>query len=290
MSQSEGNGWRAHLSKNGVYVNLRALVGEHKFFHACPEGYTFRGISLYVGTGYDGGAAWVSQPGGPVELGTAYTIGAMLGLPSGAIPSYHFLDDGADNITVIAEYSAGVYQHMGWGNLLKAGAFTGGAYFFASCDFRLGAATACAPCSDSSTTMDGFSSAYFRADVDSFTGKWLNMVGLENKTGKNARSPFCNYNARGSGIWTALPYYGLSADDRPFGFQSAQVSLQNNRITLLPARIFVDRDSYGVSLLGTVPGLFYTTATDHGFDKASELQIGSDSYLLFPDFAVKKVG
>jgi hypothetical protein len=289
-SASEGAGWRAHLSKGAIYVNLRALVGEGHQFHRSGGSGSY-GIDMYTGTGYASGSAWRDQPGGPTEAGTAYTLGVSMPMPAGAIPSYHFFADDADNITVVTEYSAGDYRHMGWGTLTKSGAYTGGAFIFASGGYYVWLpgyfGVPCADCS----TLWYVSTSFFRADVDSFTGKWLGVTSVidDNVTGKRALSPICNYNVSGGAVNPDIPYYAADPSHMSASFQTSQVSIQNQQINLLPIRIFAERDTFGASLLGTVPSVYCCTATDHGFDKASTLQIGTDSYVMFPLFAVKKV-
>ena len=78
--------------------------------------------------------------------------------------------------------SAGLYTHLGWGTSLdKAGTFTGGPYFFGgspcgyygfdNTDSVEGAALNAGPPFWRSNF--GGSSAFVRADIDTFTGLWL---------------------------------------------------------------------------------------------------------------------
>src|SRR3984893_4712790 len=80
-SAAEGSGWRAHLHKSGVYVNLRAMRGEFGatiWPNALVGGIT-TGLGLSLGTGYDSSDAWYDQPGVPTYLlsGTSYPIGVL---------------------------------------------------------------------------------------------------------------------------------------------------------------------------------------------------------------------
>ena len=144
MSAAEGTGWRAHLSKGSVYVNLRASVGTDAATNTVWANTTYSiatlvGISIYTGTGYSGASAWNAQAGGPIAAGNA--AGAILTAYASAMPSYHFFDDGADNIVVVCEKTTNVYSHMGWGpSLTKAGTWTGGAYFFGTMGYFNGMA------------------------------------------------------------------------------------------------------------------------------------------------------
>ena len=103
-SASDGSGWRAHLHKSGVYVNMRAAANE-SIWPKTPgsgnwdsgAGY---GIGLYLGDGYSGAAAWSQQSGRPLRIDGSVS-GCGINLPSGSVAAYHFFDDGADNITIV---------------------------------------------------------------------------------------------------------------------------------------------------------------------------------------------
>ena len=246
LSQAEGSGWRAHLSKNGVFVNFRAFINEaNQFQMGTTNAYT--GISFYVGTGYNSGGAWNAQPGGPVVTGTSNHMGVVMRMTSGALPSFHLFDDGEDNITVVVEKSAGYFQHLGWGQLIKAGSFTGGAYFFGSdsCYFGWNESYYC-PFTNMS--YDGQPIFYVLADVDSFTGKWVTCDTSSSHTGKTAYSPVQGRSTFANN--TSIPGYGGY-------FQDHQTSTQNGQANLLPLRVYVARDTYGASLLGTVSNIYY---------------------------------
>ncbi len=136
LSQADASGWRAHLHKSGLYVNLRAAMNEKIWTKSTGAwdhslGY---GIGLYLGDGHDGGASWVEQPGRPLRTDTPpSTSGCGMNLPAGSVAGYHFFDDGLDNVIVVVEKSPGVFVHMGWGlRLADMGAPEDFPYFFAS--------------------------------------------------------------------------------------------------------------------------------------------------------------
>jgi len=102
-SVADGTGWRAHLHKSGLYVNLRAAMNEliwpengsyHDGLKGSTGGY---GIGLYLGDGYSGAAAWHEQSGRPVRPTDGSTAGCGANLPSGSVAAYHIFDDGADH-------------------------------------------------------------------------------------------------------------------------------------------------------------------------------------------------
>ena len=130
LNATDASGWRAHLHKNGLYVNMRAAMNESVWNYNHAAGY---GIGLYLGDGYSGAANWRSQSGGPIQTATTNTVGAGMQLGSGAVTAYHFFDDGADHIVVVVEKSPGLFVHMGWGpSLVKTGYTLDFPYFFGS--------------------------------------------------------------------------------------------------------------------------------------------------------------
>ena len=291
MSQAEGTGWRAHLSKGGVYVNMRATPGSETLWgyslYRTPQR---AGIGIYTGTGYNGSSAWNAQAGGPIGDGQTYTVGCIMQTDA-TILAYHFFDDGADNIVVVIERTSGIFGHMGWGpSLIKNGTWTGGAYFFAQlagysggeyADYYPGAGmTASCPFA----TADGQAAAasFVRADVDAFTGKWVgvNYYGdasaEKGYTGKLGQTPFGGYH----GPDTRIPVYTT--------FQDRLTSALNAQANLLPIRVYVERDAGGYSLIGDVPNIFLSNATENGFAPSTVYPLGSDNYMLFHNFAVLK--
>lgn len=296
MSQADGTGWRAHLSKGSVYVNLRATPGSETVWAGGASSTANQiGIGLYTGTGYSGASAWNAQAGGPIGSAVAYTVGAFMNLPVGSIVAYHFFDDGADNIVVVAERTSSNFTHLGWGtSLTKAGAWTGGGYFFASTSGFYASYTSVAypgtpngpsahPPFSYGDSVSGCC-AFVRADVDTFTGKWLGCGSVasaqQGYTGKRVASGYYNR----SGVVTMpseIPQYGAS-------FQARITSAMNSQANLIPIRLFAQRDTAGYSLIGDVPNLVLTNATDNGYAAGTVYPLGADNWMIFPNFAVLK--
>src|ERR1700680_4294442 len=117
-SAAEGGGWRGHLHKSGVYVNLRALRGEYgaTIWPSALTGGISTGLGLSLGTGYNGSNAWFDQAGVPtyLNLGTSYPMGLQgldtknpyIASPYSMAPftRYHFFETN-DNIVVVLERS-----------------------------------------------------------------------------------------------------------------------------------------------------------------------------------------
>lgn len=292
-SEADSLGWRSHVSKGGVYVNLRSNIGSGAsvWGHSIGNTTGYNGIGITVGTGFNGSNAWHNQAGCPLGNGQTYSVGAWMQLPSGSIVAYHFFDDGSDNVVCVVERTAGIFTHLGWGPLItKAGSWTGGGFFFGPISEYYGyitsgegssAATALCPCSQSDA--NGYACAFVRADVDAFTSKWVGISKVQTGsvsgyTGKHGASSI----EGGSTCHDEIPQCSAL-------FMARQTSSINSQANLIPIRIFAARDAGGFSLIGTVPGIFAANATDNGFSKGEEILIGADTYKLFPNFAVKKV-
>lgn len=302
LSASEGLGWRAHLHKSGNYVHLRAAENE-AVFQQTGSG-TAYGINLYTGTGFNPGQPWNNQTtGAPLGNGAAYPVGVNCYLSAGPFANYYFMTDSSgDNVVVVVAKTPGTFMHFGWGlSLVTAGTITGGAYFFGSSSGFNGNTsspgastpgyTTTAPCpgvnGDNITDLSVF---YVRADVDSFTGKWIsggpNLSANEGYTGKIGAS---SVRATGIASTNSVPSYAQS--DNATEFQALQTSAQDGRTNLLPVYLWANRDgtTTGFSLLGSLPTVFCSNGVGKGFSAASIYTIGSDNYIMFPNFAVLKV-
>ncbi len=295
MSAAAGTGWRAHLSKGGRYVNLRAMVNEHAdwAYHVATNGY---GIGLYLGDGYDGGVAWNLQSGGPLYTSTTDRVGAGMRLPSGAVSAYHFFDDGADHITVVVERTPGNCVHMGWGpSLAKTGYTWDCWYFYGSnpsyycgvdppdsipgCDL-----TAAAPMSHSFAYGGyNYTCAYVRVDSSIYAPLWVGIsesagsaYGNTGKTGHNALSVAQTTPA----LMSEIPQIGLMQQR---GWQTAFAGA-----LLLPLHCFVKSTTGRWIPVGYPPTVFFCGAVGHGFASGEVYAVGGVNYMLFPGFAVKK--
>lgn len=280
MSQSEGTGWRAHLHKGGNYVHFRAAVNEN--VHGQGQGYY---LAMYLGTAFSGGAAWNAQTGGP-DLG-GVTGMAMALVNGGPYLNFHFFSDASDNVTLVLERTSGVFVHLAFGTVAKAGSWTGGAWFTGSCPWVWSSNTGAsidgtlstASCPGAFNNYINSATGYVRADVDTFTGKWLfiGSAGGYGGTGKRVMTPIQGYQNPDSQI----PGYGTY-------WQKRQTSDMSGIANLLPVTLWAERDGGGASLLGSLPTIRYTNATSKGFVAGQEQTIGSNVWKFFPNFAVLK--
>ena len=307
LSATVGSGWRAHLDLHGNFVHMRAFINEGSTvpFASNANSSGNAGIALYLSTAFNSAVAWNLQPGSPpFQSGSSVNVvGCGMALPSGAIQNYFFFADATfDNIVVVIEKTPGVYVYVGWGlSIQKAGTFTGGPYFFGSqSGFYASFVTASNPSPGFLTSSfcpcshgdwggaSGFQSGYFRADVDSFTGKWIGLsdqiAANEGYTGKNAASPVFGQVAPPANV----PAYARSTNAAQWQFE--QTSSLDGRANLLPLLIWAARDASpgGYSPIGVVPNVFWCSGVGQGFSNAQEITLGAVTYKLFPNFAVIK--
>src|ERR1700683_2483042 len=299
MSAAEGSGWRAHLHKDGNYVHLRAAENEQPWLVGYGPAYA---IDMYTGTAFDSGQAWNNQvSGAPIAAGGVNPIGVGMPLSAGPFSNYYFFTDaGGDNVVVVIEQTAGLFKVMGWGpSLNKAGAYTGGPYFFGSCSgFQTGfPATGSIPGFTTTSNCPGGNAdaltagcTFVRADVDSFTGLWICCSATTTPnwgyTGKLGDS-----SVFAPGLTTRGQFPVTAYVNQPYDFWRLQTSDFDGRANLLPILLWVLRDgtTTGFSLLGDIPNVFQANAVGNGFSDAEEYPIGANTYKLFPNFAVQKV-
>lgn len=301
-SAVEGSGWTASLDLHGNFVHLRAAENETTIWQANGGGAHY-GLHMYVGTGFTSGQPFNNQTtGSPIASGGSNPVGVGMQLSAGPFSNYYFFADStADNVVVVVERTPGLFLHLGWGlSLNKAGSYTGGAYFFGSSSgyytslTTFGANTPgftstsdCPfPIADSANACPGF----VRADVDSFTGKWIGIwsAGASGNQGFTGKAGDSSIRGFGGSMKTNFPVYAYN--EVSYEFQFEQVSEQDGRANLLPLLVWVNRDgtTTGFSLLGDPPFVFATNAVGNGFSDAEEYVLGGTTYKLFPNFAVVK--
>jgi len=312
-SASEGSGWRAHLHKNGLYVNFRAAMNELIWYRAAGPVYHERGdggygIGLYLGDGYSGASAFYAQSGGPVRSGDGTTIGVGANLPSGSVAAYHIFDDGADNIVVVVERHPGIFCHFGFGPAMAAaGQPEDFPYFFGSSSgyqntdnagllVRFGInVSAVAPMSpgdsdyrsdSGSTPLYIHSSAFVRVDAATFAGRWVgNAMSTSENYGSTGRNMRCalNDNPSMQGACNESEYISYRFL-RGRAHQTAYAGA-----ILLPLHCFVLTDPAARwAPVGYPPSLFWCDAVGHGYSGGEEYLVGGESYIVFPGFAVWK--
>ena len=133
---AEGAGRRIHLQRGvNTFINLRSLVNEQ----AQNDGVNFHGLMSGIAcngsTGYDASKNWFNQPTAPKRDNNPFPYYFMPGMVNltGGIPAYYLFARG-DMIYCVIEYAAGLYQWLGFGQVVKHGAWNGGTLIFGSHD------------------------------------------------------------------------------------------------------------------------------------------------------------
>lgn len=305
MSQSDagGAGWRVHIHRGQLYVNLYASLGRkvYDFSWANPDSNPAWGIALHVGSGFSGSATWWAQPGVPHGYSHTTDYEGLVFMNLGSAPGlgYYFLDDG-DHVRVVVERTSGVFVYLMWGPTVeKYGAWVGGNYFLASSPAAAGSATAgygvsvASNCPTAGSSVSGLPPTfYLRADVDSFTGLWLsncNRGGMPGSasdwnslyTGRQVQSPALNTGQPTYGPTPEIPGYPQAVVDR----LTSQI---NGQALLLPLTLYAQRDGGGWSPLGVLPGVCASNATRKGYAPGSTSLIGAETWQHFPNFSVRR--
>lgn len=277
---ADGTGKRYHGHKGAKYIHLRSFINEAALQLGTGSA-ADSGIAVMGSTGYTGIVGpWYAQAGQPVTLGgsAATAITCVMSLPPGAVSaSWMFASASGDCCALVAPNAAGIYTYVYFGDIVKPQAWTGGMYFGGS--------------RPRSGVFGGFATqesgppgdyALLRADVDSFVGLWT-TIDQALATGKVLQST-------------------VRAINRPVDFPSQHISYgefrkrarsaMTNGLLLLPTILLVERDfggalsGGGFSIAGQIPDVFQTTST--GTTPGSPFVIGPDTYVVFPEFAIKK--
>lgn len=291
MSQAEGSGWRAHLRKGSFYVNFRALQGEAS--GGISSGYC---LAMNAGDGYAGGTSWYQQAGVPVQSGTSTPVGVAIPLVAAGPYNapYFVMTDESDNVFVVVERAGGLVGHIGFGpSVSKVGTWTGGAWiagtagwtYATSASSSVEGTTTTSGCPGCYGNYNGTANAYIKADVDTFTGKWLSVGSAAGPSygyaGKRCFTPVKGLNDPDAQI----PGYGTN-------WQGRQTSDMTGRANLPHVHLWVERDSgagSGVSLLGTLPGVRFSNGVGKGYSSGQEVSDGTSTWKFFPNFAIRKV-
>lgn len=313
-SASEGSGWRVHMHKSSLYVNMRAAMDENLWqydddpvtYHDYGDG--GYGIGLYLGDGYSGAAGWAEQSGAATRPGDGSTVGCGMNLPSGSVAAFHIFDDGDDNICVVVERAPGIFCHMGFGVAMGPGGQPEDfPYYFGSSSAYLNThdgalnddsygvnLTALPPMSHNNyeRTSTGGTVRYVhtaglvRVDAATWSGRWVsNGTSTADGAGYAGRYMRCALNANPNSLQYGNP------GEYP-GFQKMlnrahQSAYAGALILPLPCYALTDPGARWAPI-GYVPSIFWCDAVGHGYAAGTIYSVGGIDYLLFPGFAVRK--
>ena len=280
----EAPGKRLHMHKGTFYLNAKSA--DSAASNIWPDYYGAIGIQIgfNVGTGYTPANSWRDQPG-VVKTTAGLPIGGAIQLPAGAITSYRFdYDDTYKSLVIYVQTQPGVWRWGGFGeSLVKAGAWTGGAWIAASSYYWIvgytagightNALTAYPFGANSDSGPYSYPLVFVRADVDAYAGKWVSCCPAD-ATGKAGDT--CLRGGQAVGVNT--PSFTTLLDRARNSMNSLSV--------LLPVQVFAARDAGGVSLLGTLPNVFVTNIS--GMVPGQSYQQGVDWFTPFPGDTVTR--
>lgn len=284
---AEGTGKRAHLHKGTKYVHMRSFINENDQYLGAGAGLFGSGIAIIPATGYAVPPInWYVQPGAPVQFGGVAGPNNWTGvmpLPAGAIQNYWmFADAAGDNVWLVALKQSGVYTYLGFGDIIKPQAYTGG---FWCCFPRYAPLTAFTAGEGVTTQSDapGSNQGFFKADVDSWVGKWNSLTNGVSSFGSQTIGKRVNSS---TGLAVAADHIRSNA------FRIRSRSERTGALMLQPTLWLVERDFGGAingggwSGVGRIPDVYATSTV--GFVPGTQYDIATDQYIVFPDFVVRK--
>lgn len=264
-------------NSSGFYVNSIQLT---------EASYLNTGICLNGSDGYDAGALWDEQPGGPRGSSGGrspnfprHTYCPFDAFGIGPFPSYHFyLSTDAETCFVVTEVATGVYYHFGFGKLDTFNSLTSpqGRFFFGSSGdpvfFNTTNWWLTRPVDDSSRALEimpGRVSEY--SSTGSKGGCFVRIA----EGGFDAWAQTCRGSASPSYSARSLQGVGQSkiiAELAPDPLNEVGV--------LVPSTLGLYIGSTLVQPIGTIPGLRYMRMDS--FLPGDEFSLGSDVWNVYP--------
>ncbi|MCJ7776870.1 MAG: hypothetical protein MUP16_00930 [Sedimentisphaerales bacterium] len=283
-----GAGYRLHVQKTAadatvMYFNFRSAIAETGVTlitednEAGANG-TVTGLLINGSTGYDVAEIWHHQPGKSVDA-TDKSFGCcMTAMSTSAIPAYYFFTPDADTVHIVVEVTAGSYQFMSFGMLVKQGTITGGMFFSASFASQKPAYDCggwYAPNYFSACTAGNEHGAVY-VNVDG-TASWRTSTG----SGTSKIQWPCVVGQQ------ANEYY--SKDGLASMFWAYSPNAYNAMAAMCPIYTLLLRTDNNYSLIGWPLGVRFLNVTN--YDPAEELTYGAETWMVFPaDMSQQTVG
>lgn len=284
------------IHKGTKFFTLHSFINENTT-QAGASGASFgTGIAIigqtavYVDTGP---ANWAFQTGRPNLFGGTVPLDCIMFTPAGLISNYWmFADAAGDNVVLVAFKQSGVYTYLFFGTAVKPQAWVGGSspglYFGASSGMvvavtdTIGQTVMPPPPGALGNVVKPV--ALLRADVDSFVNKWVGLC--TNISGTVSSGKAMQSSTIGNPTQTTfdhIPYRSLKDN---------AASSRAGGLIMLPTHWLVERDfgggvtGGGWSLAATIPWIFQCQT--NGFVPGATFTISTDSYVVFPGFAIRK--
>ena len=286
-----GAGYRLHVHKTlggeVCYFNFRSAIAETGSTLITEDNYgssqgTVTGLVINGSTGYDVGQDWDTQTGYPQNRDNgnkSYGV-VMSPMSTSAIPAYYFYFVG-NSVHIAVEITAGKFQFMSFGMLVKEGTITGDWYF-------TGSLSSYQPSYDYTDrndvpryfahpclTNDCVNGAvYINADG---TTNWR-MAGYDGSYDEIAFSA-----PAGVGNEWAYPYYYNSG--MASLFYSYAPNAYNAMAAMCPLYVFLKRSDNNYSQIGYPEGVRCLNVTN--YDPAEEIPYGDETWMVFPQDGVE---
>ena len=279
-----GAGYRLHVYKTldseVSYFNFRSAIAETGVTlitedNITGEYGTVTGLIVNGSTGYDGGELWHKQPGYPqsVKNGNKSFGNVISPMSISAIPSYYFFFNG-DSIHIAVEITAGKFQFMSFGMLVKDGVYTGGQYFTATLGSR-------SPGYDYMPAA-GYGPRYF-CNYNYWASTQYEINGAVRITADEVTS----WRNAGNGLNNDQIVFPCPNEYSPNSisgiaefFYSKSPSSYNAIAAHFPLYTFLLRSDDNYSRIGWPEGVRFLNVTN--YDPAEELVLGGDTWLVFP--------
>ena len=286
---STGSGYpsprpRGDGTSNQVSLTDASAAEDNQFNFFYDNTAAYAHLMMQPSVGDSGaGAEFFEHDGTPNDTGTAQYVscGQMMSTAdqgfSGSHKAYHFFGDALTDgryIHVVVEGTTGVFWHMSFGTIIKAGDLNGGQYMVGHQQPSSSPATDIWPYQQDEGNLAGhswirFDDGYTANSVttDGGTSRWFQGFGD------------ASLNGGGTDVFT----FGLYQYGPQYGW--------NSRTSMAPVVAFARnrpqsaaQGTYpmlnGFMILGTVPNVRQISV--ESFDDGESLTIGSDEWLVFP--------
>jgi len=280
-----GAGYRLHVEKEisssseNMFFNFRSAIAETGDTLIAEDnlggaGGTVTGICINGSTGYSGGSDWDKQPGYTTNPNATNksTANVMTPMSVSAIPAYYFYAVG-DSVHVVVEVTAGVFQFMSFGCLVKQGEYTGGQYYSASWDSR-------AP--QTNYLASSYGPKYFTYNYNQ--SSYLNGAVYVDADGTEDWRVADGDSDDQEIVWSGVPSSpGLTGTHPLRGmctpFYEKAPNSYNNISAACPIYTLLYRSDDNYSLIGWPEGVRFLNVTN--YTPAQELTYGDDTWMVF---------
>lgn len=259
----------AYLQNGSQYVNIRGKITNTTVTRYNASILTdYPELEAWGSTGFNGGSAIDAQPGTSAGVVTKVDWIVSPGL------GYWFFSDGSTYVHAVAETVANEFEHFVFGEMDKAGSYTGGNYIDGTY-WQQGASTvadeddvAHSVCFDSlNGTAARVGMVYVSGPAGETFNGWRRLAGSSN----GAQIVGDEGQIIGS-VRNKQPFWPFIGFSTPNDFNDAS--------PLFPIHLFLVRSSDLISPLGTVKDVRYLNIQN--FTPKDTITLGSDTYQLFP--------